>query len=101
MQEFGATIRAKSGGYLAIPIGPWAKTDAGVSRAGPRDMLNMFRHGNMLFQRRGDDIMPMFLLRKEVTIPPRPALLTSVQDILPAWVDQFTAALDAATTGAA
>ena len=113
VQEFGATIRAKGGGYLAIPIGPWtntpqnaaargmsAMTGVGALRAGPRDMLGLFRRGSVLFQRTGDSIMPMFVLKKEVTIPPRPALLTSVQDVLPAWVDQFTAALDAASTGA-
>lgn len=117
VHEFGATIKAKGGGWLKIPIGPWsnaytdatsrgrsALTERGVARAGAGDVGNLFRgrgslRSDILYQRQGEGIMPMFLLRRQVTVPPRPALLPSVQDVLPTWVERFTAALDKATTG--
>ncbi len=76
VHEKGATIRPKRAQYLAIPL-PAALDNRGVpKRKGPRDWQDTFvarsRQGNLLiFQKRGTGIVPLYLLRKEVTIPPR------------------------------
>lgn len=77
--EEGGTIRGKGGGYLAIPTG---NTMVGVSGKNmwPSDYPKgfLFRIGDTLFAARKlakrSDLVPMFTLRKQVTIPPRPML---------------------------
>ena len=76
IQEYGGTIRPKNAQWLAIPLDA-AKTGAGVARGGPRDYQNTFfatsKKGNLiLFQKdAGGGIIPLFVMKKEVTIPPR------------------------------
>lgn len=97
IQEYGGTVRPVNAAWLAIPLDA-AKTAAGVARGGPRDFKNTFfatsKNGNLiLFQRLGKDkagrqkrrtfqrtpggakekseIVPLFAMKKEVTIPPR------------------------------
>lgn len=82
------TIKAKKTQYLAIPLAA-AKTPAGVARGRPRDFPNTFvarskRGALLIFQRTGKGtIMPLFLLKKEVIIPARPALYPTVDKFLP------------------
>lgn len=74
--EFGATIRARRSQYLTIPL-PAALDSAGVPlKRSARDWTNTFikrsRKGNLLiFQKRGDQIVPLYVLKKEVTIRKR------------------------------
>lgn len=77
IHETGGTIRAKSAGYLTIPL-PAAMDARGVPlRKRAREWENTFvarsRKGNLLiFQKRGrDNIVPLYLLKTEVTIRPR------------------------------
>ncbi len=81
MQEYGGTIRSKRpGGYLAIPLGP-ALTAAGVLRGEfnrpLRGVKGLFfiqsKAGNkLLVRRRGKDgIVPLFVLRRSVTLRER------------------------------
>lgn len=82
-QEYGATIRAKSGKALPIPLDA-ALTARGVARGNPRDFDNTFilrgkkgmlvDSGAIIMQKRGFDVVPLFLLKKQVTIRPRPAI---------------------------
>jgi hypothetical protein len=86
--EYGATIRPVNAKYLAIPLAA-AKTGAGVPRGRPRDFPNTFvrraRGGALLIfqQVSKTTIQPLFLLKTQVTIPPRPALAPTVQWVLP------------------
>jgi len=82
LHEYGGTIKSsRAGGYLAIPLFG-ALTAAGVGRsASPRDFEGLFRIGNVLWMKafKGPNstkggLIPMFLLRKQVTIRARPAL---------------------------
>lgn len=73
----GGTIRPRTAKYLAIPIGN-ALTPAGVPRyPSPRDAGKLIfiprtRAGNTILARRkpGGGIDPLFVLKKQVTIPP-------------------------------
>jgi len=80
IHEFGGTIVPRNTKYLAIPLGP-AKTAAGVSRyKSPRDVPGLkfgglSRAGNPLL--RTVDGVPMYVLVKSVTIPPRLSMFTT------------------------
>jgi len=78
--EYGATIRAKPGKALRIPL-PAALTAAGVDRYPPplkvtgrgKFYLAKSKKGNaLLFNKRTDE--PWYVLRKRVKIPPRPTI---------------------------
>lgn len=75
VHEFGATIRPKSSQYLTIPL-PAAQTPAGVLRQPARSYTNAFvfrsKAGNLILARKsGKGIEPLFVLKREITIPPR------------------------------
>jgi phage gpG-like protein len=80
LQNFGGTVTAKSGKFLAIPIANLPRS------AKPRDFTNTFfaksRKGNLiLFENLGTkgkgknktaNIRPLFVMKESVTIKPRP-----------------------------
>ena len=77
VHETGATIRAKSSGYLTIPL-PAAMDSRGIPlRKRARDWANTFvtrsKKGNLLiFQKKGRrEITPLYILKPEVTLRPR------------------------------
>lgn len=87
VHEYGATIRAKNGKYLAIPLDA-AKTAAGVVRGLPRSFPDTFvrtsKAGHLLiFQKQGKEAVPLFALVRQVTIKPRPSLEPAKDKILP------------------
>lgn len=75
-QEFGATITPKVAQYLTVPL-PAALDARGImllprARDYPRTFVQRSRKGNLLiFQKRGKGIVPLFVLKKSVRIPPR------------------------------
>lgn len=81
IQEYGGTIVPKKAQWLAIPLDA-VKTKGGVARGGPRDYQNTFfaksKKGNLiLFQKDSSGgIIPLFVMKKEVTIPPRLGMRT-------------------------
>jgi len=90
-------IRPRNGQYLALPL-PGAKTPAGVTRGRPRDFPNTFiqrsRQGNLIiFQQTGSGITPLFLLKREVVIPARPALRPTMQRYVPLIVKDLGSAI--------
>lgn len=76
VHEEGATIRPRNSQYLTVPL-PAALDSRGVPlRPRARDWDSTFvaesRRGNLLiFQRRGAGIVPLYLLKREVQLPPR------------------------------
>ncbi len=76
IHERGATIRAKKAQFLTIPL-PAALDARGLPRrASARAWDNTFvkrsKRGNLLiFQKRGVELVPLYLLKREVTLPPR------------------------------
>lgn len=75
IQEYGGTGLPKKSQFLTIPLGA-ARTGAGVTRGGARSFPNTFfaksKAGNLLmFQRQGKKVVPLFALKKSVSIPAR------------------------------
>lgn len=76
VHEEGATITARRARFLTIPM-PAALDSRGIPlRRRARDWTSTFvqrsRRGNLLiFQRRGASIVPLYLLKRQVTLPPR------------------------------
>ena len=93
IQEEGGTIKAKSGKFLCIPL-PSALDGNGLPlKSSPRDWPNTFcarsRAGNLIiFQRRGTSIVPMYVLRESVTIPPRLGMKKTLDAGLPYFVER-------------
>ena len=84
------TIRAKNGRYLTIPIskqyGGGAVTTTGVVRKPARQWEDTFvamsKKGNLIiFQNKGNNkIVPLFVLKEEVTLPYRPYVRPSLNE---------------------
>lgn len=99
VHEEGATIRSSSGKMLAIPLAavrspsgqappPRSFADAFVIRKGP------FGSGGIIARKVGDQIIPLYALRRSVTIPARPlggAINAAVKQVEP----DFLAGLEA------
>ena len=95
--ELGMTIKPQDGDFLTIPIADEARG------RGPRKFPNSFvaksRAGNLiLFQRRGDTIAPLFVLKKSFRIPKRPFLAPAVQRkqdrVVELMGDSYAASID-------
>lgn len=74
IHEFGGTVTAKNSKFLTIPLDA-NKTGAGVMRQNARQVIDagghtfMSKRGNMIIA--GKDGVPMFVLKRSVTIPAR------------------------------
>ncbi len=84
IHEYGGVIKAKNKKYLTIPL-PAAMTSAGVLRKPAGDWEDTFvmrsGRGNLIiFQKRGARIVPLFVLKKQVSIPQRSYMRTSLQE---------------------
>jgi hypothetical protein len=78
--ERGGTIVPINAGALTIPL-PAALTPAGVSRGPARSFNNTFIAKNMIFQKQGNKIMPLFVLKQSVRIPAFRYMAKTVQEI--------------------
>ena len=93
IQEAGGTIKAKSGKFLCIPL-PSALDSQGLPlKSSPRDWPNTFcarsKAGNLLiFQRRGTSVIPLYVLKDSVTIPPRLGMRKTLDAGLPYFVER-------------
>lgn len=88
VHETGATITPRRSKYLTVPL-PAALTSQGLpKRARARDWDNTFvqrsRRGNLIiFQRRGASIVPLYILKDRVRLPPRLGMEKHFNDALP------------------
>lgn len=69
----GNAITPKVSRALAIPLNP-SLTGTGAQRTHARDVPNTFVKNGIVFQKVGDLIVPMFVLKRKVRIPPHPFL---------------------------
>ena len=93
VQEFGATIKPKSASFLTIPL-PAALDSNGLPlKKSAREWENTFvaktKKGNLvIFQKRGTAIIPLYVLKTSVTIPPRLGMQDTLTAGLPYFVDR-------------
>lgn len=87
IHQFGGVIRPKRAKYLTIPT-KFNQTPRGNTRTGARHLVNSFvkrsKKGNLLiFQSQpSGDIKPMFVLKKQVTIPKRLTFFEQAEKLL-------------------
>lgn len=104
VHEKGATIKAKNAKFLTIPL-PAALTGSGIplrkkARDWPDTFVQRSRRGNLLiFQKRGESIVPLYLLRKSVKLPPRLGMETELRKQLGFFEAKMLDILDKALAG--
>lgn len=93
IHEFGATIKPKKVKYLTVPL-PAALDSRGVPlKRSARDWDNTFvartKAGNLvIFQKRGAQIVPLYVLKSSVTIPPRLGMRETLNIGIPYFVER-------------
>lgn len=97
VQEYGATIVSK-GKLLTIPL-PAALDSHGIPlKKSAREWNNTFvarsKKGNLLiFQRVGTQIIPLYVLKTSVVIPPRLGMRDTIETGIPYFVDKAVDAI--------
>jgi hypothetical protein len=98
IHEFGGTIAANRAAFLTIPL-PAALDQRGVPiKRSAKDWDNTFvqtsRNGNLLiFQRRGREIVPLYVLKPEVRVRARLGARATLQEEMPGFVERAAAAM--------
>ncbi|MBS7812353.1 phage tail protein [Roseococcus pinisoli] len=93
-QENGATIVPKHSKYLAIPL-PAAMDSRGVPlKPSPRSWDHTFvaksKAGNLIiFRREGTQVIPLYVLKSKVYVPPRLGLRATLESNLSFFVDRL------------
>ncbi|WP_266032610.1 hypothetical protein [Brucella intermedia] len=93
VQEFGATIKPRKAKYLTIPLPAALNSDGTPKKRSAREWDNTFvaksRAGNLIiFQKRGTQIVPLYVLKTSVTIPPRLGMRKTLDAGLPYFVEK-------------
>ncbi|MCO5157871.1 MAG: hypothetical protein M9945_14175 [Aquamicrobium sp.] len=93
VQEFGATIKPKKAKYLTVPLPAALNSDGTPRKKSAREWDNTFvarsKAGNLIiFQRRGTQIVPLYVLKTSVTIPPRLGMRKTLDVGLPYFVEK-------------
>ena len=104
IQETGGVVKAKNGKFLAIPL-PAALDSNGLPlQSSPRSWPNTFcatsKAGNLIiFQKRGTSIVPLYVLKTQVTIPPRLGMRKTLEAGVPYFVERAMDAMVKEVTG--
>jgi hypothetical protein len=93
IQEYGGKIVPKTAKYLAIPLPAALNANGTPMRKGPREWPNTFcamsRNGNLIiFQRRGTNVVPLYVLKTSVIIPPRLGMRKTLDVGIPYFVER-------------
>ncbi len=92
VHEDGATIRKKSK-MLAIPLDAALDSRGRPLKRGPRSWRNTFvarsKRGNLLiFLKRGKEIIPLYVLKDQVKIPPRLGMGVTLDKAAPIYIER-------------
>jgi len=98
IQEFGGTIVPKHAQFLTVPLPAALNPDGTPIKQSAREWDRTFvirsKKGNLLIVRKvGADLVPLYVLRTEVVIPPRMKLKTTLEAGLPYFVDRSMEAM--------
>ena len=90
IQEYGGTITPRTAQFLTIPIGE-ALTGVGVARFTAREIIGspglggfkgtFFAKGVLFGSRGAGDIVPLFALKRSVTLPARPYMSRGLSEV--------------------
>jgi hypothetical protein len=105
IHEQGGVVRAKKSKYLTIPT-RFALDSQGVplkrkARDWPNTFIQTSKRGNLIiFQKRGANIVPLYVLKKSVVIPPRLGLGKTLEVTEGPFIDKlFKLLLDDINSG--
>lgn len=92
--EFGATVKAKNGGWLTIPLPAALNANGTPKKPRARDWPNTFiiksKKGNLLIvQKKGRGILPLYVLKKSVRIPARLGMGDELTKALPLFLNRL------------
>ncbi len=93
IHEKGGVIKVKKAKFLTIPLKAALDSRGIPLKRSARDWRNTFvaksKKGNLLiFQKRGVGIVPLYVLKKEVRIPPRLGMEKRIRAAIPFFVDR-------------
>lgn len=93
VHEVGAIVRAKRAKYLTIPLPDALNANGTPKKRSARQWANTFvqtsKKGNLIiFQTRGRKIVPLYLLKPMVKIPPRLGLGVTLNTGVPFFVER-------------
>lgn len=93
IHEFSGTVKARRSKYLTIPLPAALRANGTAIKPRARDWPNTFvitsKKGNKLIvQRRGKEIVPLYVLKTEVRIPARLGMRARIQRDAPVFSDR-------------
>lgn len=100
IQERGGTVRPTKGEFLTIPF-QWPRSPIGGDYTGKKQVAQLrerfkpFRIGQMLYYRFGTEIVPAFVLKREVTIRPGLRVMATWNSLEGYRTQVFREAIDA------
>jgi len=95
IHEFGGKIRAKRAQYLTIPLKSALDAKGVPIKRRARDWTNTFvqksKRGNLIIFKKGfgGSLIPLYVLKREVTIPPRLGLGVTLDVAVPPFQDRL------------
>lgn len=101
IHEFGGTIRPKNAGHLTVPLDA-VQTNKGVARFTARQVIEnpeaygytgTFVRDLVIFGKQPDRIVPLFVLKDQVTIKPVGFLSGTVEEVAPRAQEQVSGAV--------
>lgn len=98
IQEKGGTITPKKAKYLTVPLPAALNSNGTPKKPSARDWENTFvaksKAGNLIiFQKMGAKIIPLYVLKTSVKIPPRLGMEKALRGGIPYFVDTTVAAM--------
>lgn len=93
IQEYGGTIRPRNGKYLTIPLPAALNDDGTPKKQSARDWDSTFiirsRNNSLLIVTKNlGDIVPLYVLKEEVYIPPRLNMGSTLRSGIPYFTDR-------------
>jgi phage gpG-like protein len=104
IQEYGGVVTPKKASYLTIPLKAALNADGTPKKQSAREWLNTFviksKAGNLLIvMRDGPNLVPLYVLKSQVKIPPRLRMGETVRAGMGAFVDEASKAMYDAIMG--